>query len=586
LKRGLDSTLNNLEEYNFIQRSESEYYNLGNTGTAAYPLLYNPIKRKGFNNGMDAFDLYWMYLDSIRYYDLKRPYTELGMNIGLRQELNFKGTHSQNITPQFNFGVQFNRIFSVGYFQHQKATVNSFSVYGRYTTKNERFSLLFAGAFNSARVQENGGVTTDYLSDAAALITKQEAFVNTTTAENFYRSIHGKITASYRLGYSYEVKVNDTTTLKKIQPMYSVEYTFGMGRDRYNYSDKSPDSLFYLDYYQGKDSAYYFMENRRIKNEVWFRFLGYKKIAGGEGKAINIVAGAGLVHENHEVKQDVYEYTTNNTSVQGYIRSNALSAKRLTYHATGAFYFSGYNIGDVEVKGGAGYAFKKLGAIRAGAVWSLRQPTWLENHYHSPRLDLTNNFSKVNTVGINASYFLPYTRTKIEANYYIINGLIYWNKEARPVQVSPVVNVLNLQLVQNFYVKQFHLDNYVSFQYFSNTEAIRAPMVFAKSSFYYENFVFKKAMLLRVGVESRYSTDFYANAYAPLVGQFYNQDDYKMHYLPTLDVFVNFRVKTVRVFLKGNNLLQGVGIRSYYGAYLYPADERSFKGGVSWRFLD
>jgi hypothetical protein len=53
-----------------------------------------------------------------------------------------------------------------------------------------------------------------------------------------------------------------------------------------------------------------------------------------------------------------------------------------------------------------------------------------------------------------------------------------------------------------------------------------------------------------------------------------------------VDVFINFKIRTVRVFLKGNNLLQGLGSKGYYTGYLYPADQRSFKAGVTWRFLD
>lgn len=587
--RGIDSTLNNIEQYNFIQRDESEYLNLGNIGTAAYPILYDPLKRRGFQAGFDPFDLYWERLDSIRYFELKRPFTELSMNIGLRQELNFSGRHSQNIKDRFNFGIHFNRIFSVGYFQRQRATDNGFSVYGRYTTKNNRFMVLTALALNSFRVQENGGVAEDFINDRTGFITKQEASVRLLNAESFYRDIHWKIGSAYRLGYKYQVQDDDSVMQDKVQPLYSIDYYFGIGRDRYSYTDKSPDTLNYEIYYQGRDSASLQYQNRRISNEVSFRFLGFKKVAGAEGRPINIVAGVSLLHENYELSHYIYEKTFNNLSVNGYIRSNALTQKRWTYQASGTVYLSGYNLGDVEVKGGAGYNFKKLGSLQAQGFWTRRAPSWMEDHWHSCSLNFHNEFARVNTVGFNFAYTLPlgsYSLTKAEVKYYVVNNLIYWNTNNVPVQLNSAMSIFNLQVTENLAYKHFHFDNYVSLQLFSKKDLIRVPMIFTKHSFYYENYVFKRALLARIGFDVRYMTDFYANAYSPLTGQFYQQDKLKMHYLPMLDVFINLRIKTVRVFLKGNNLLQGVGTKGYYSAYMYPADERSFKFGVTWRFLD
>jgi hypothetical protein len=131
-----------------------------------------------------------------------------------------------------------------------------------------------------------------------------------------------------------------------------------------------------------------------------------------------------------------------------------------------------------------------------------------------------------------------------------------------------------------------HLDNYFCFQKNSNNAIIRNPTFYLKNSLYYERLAFKKAMLVRIGIDSRFISSYYANAYNPLIGQFYIQDEQKMKYTPMIDVFINMKIKTVRIFLKGNNLLQGVGLRGTYNAFLYPSDERSFKFGVTWRFLD
>src|ERR1035437_9920639 len=63
----IDSTILHFEEYNLVQRDGKEYMNLGNAGTAAYPLIFDMNRSIGFNAGYNQFDLYRYQKDSVRY---------------------------------------------------------------------------------------------------------------------------------------------------------------------------------------------------------------------------------------------------------------------------------------------------------------------------------------------------------------------------------------------------------------------------------------------------------------------------------------------------------------------------------------
>ena len=103
---------------------------------------------------------------------------------------------------------------------------------------------------------------------------------------------------------------------------------------------------------------------------------------------------------------------------------------------------------------------------------------------------------------------------------------------------------------------------------------------------YYENRLFKKNLWFAIGCDLRYYTSFFANAYNPLVGQFYLQDNKKMAYAPVWDVFLNVKIRTVRVSLLGSDLTQLIQGRPHYNGYLYPSKDASFRFFVTWRFLE
>ena len=220
----------------------------------------------------------------------------------------------------------------------------------------------------------------------------------------------------------------------------------------------------------------------------------------------------------------------------------------------------------------------------------------LENASQIPDL-VAMQIPKINLVNIISSYFplerdwtMQYARDNLAytASHFrnvLDSNSIYWNNEVVPQQIISTVNIFQAELTLNLAYRNVHLDNYFVYQKSSNTN-IRVPEFYLKNSLYYERPIFKKAMLFRIGLDSRFIGSYYANAYQPLLAQFYNQDILKMRYTPMIDVFINAKIKTVRIFLKGNNLLQGVGQKGSYNAFLYPSDERSFKFGVTWRFLD
>ena len=83
------------------------------------------------------------------------------------------------------------------------------------------------------------------------------------------------------------------------------------------------------------------------------------------------------------------------------------------------------------------------------------------------------------------------------------------------------------------------------------------------------------------------NSDFYGNAYAPQVGQFYLQDSVLLKAFPAIDVFLSFRVKKFRAFVKMENITTWFnGNKMYYTVPYYPMFDRYLRFGVAWSFWD
>ncbi|MBL0308767.1 MAG: hypothetical protein IPP77_03530 [Bacteroidetes bacterium] len=243
----IDSTIYNLEEYNFVQRWGKEYLNTGNTGTAAYPIVFDHNTSVGFNAGFNQFNLYRYHIDSIRYYRVIRPYAELSMILGLNNEQLFQGRFAHQVKNILFYGVDFTRIFSRGAYQNQRANDNGFNFYAIYNSKNKHWNVQADFILNNNKVQENGGVRADPFN--GSYFQKKLVPVTVEKAENNYRQIDFHLKSSYNVGKRYYERKNDTTEVKTILPIFKISHHLNIEQQTYRFLDASPDPDYYASFF-------------------------------------------------------------------------------------------------------------------------------------------------------------------------------------------------------------------------------------------------------------------------------------------------------------------------------------------------
>jgi hypothetical protein len=88
------------------------------------------------------------------------------------------------------------------------------------------------------------------------------------------------------------------------------------------------------------------------------------------------------------------------------------------------------------------------------------------------------------------------------------------------------------------------------------------------------------------GIEARYNTEYYADDYSPVPGQFVYQNTQKVrYYLPDLTAFLHFRIKSLSAYIRAENLNTFLKMNNF-SAPMYPYNNFGIRVGLRWWFVN
>ena len=111
------------------------------------------------------------------------------------------------------------------------------------------------------------------------------------------------------------------------------------------------------------------------------------------------------------------------------------------------------------------------------------------------------------------------------------------------------------------------------------------PEFVTRNSLYYEDYWFQDALYLNTGLTLKYFSEFTADAYDPVLGDFVVQNDVSIGDFYTLDFFFNAKVKQARIFFVMENfptIFQG---NTNFSAPNYPYRDFRIRFGLVWNFF-
>jgi hypothetical protein len=631
--RYLDSLKNDnldssLDDFNKIYSVPANYVTLGNNGTAAFPVLFSPLLKAGWDAGFHAYDLYKYTLEDTRFFKTTRPFTQMTYLLSSGKEQVIKILHTQNIKPNWNAGIEYGLISSPGFFQTQNSNINNYRFFSNYQGKRKRYAAYFVLVGNKINTSENGGIQNDsFLLDP----NRKKRFAvpvnlggdvgqtfNVFSTKVNTGNLYSNFTAFFRQSYDFGIKdsliINDTTTEFLFYPKFRFQHTINYSSYGYKFQDNvsgnvTLDSTLFKDWYDTtliiqNDSLKFKLQDKWkfVSNDFSIRQFPETK-----NPAQFIEAGIRLENFSGEFLKGKYfpqliilpAYKTLYSSIKknfynivlhGEYR-NKTRNKKWDALLKGEFYATGLNAADYSaIATLTRFLNQKLGDVQVSFQNVNRSPSYIFDGFSSFNLDSSSLTKKENITLISVMAANP--KFTIMARNISITNYTYFKNYYQTDQFNGLVNITQVTAsTKNKIVGHLNLYSDFIVQQTTGDNPIRVPLFFTRQRLSFEG-NFYKNLFLSMGLDVKYNTPYKANNYSPAMGHFFPQDTTTISNLPQLDAYFDFRIKSFTGIIKMENLntvnfSHGFDFtNNSFAAPNYPTPGLIFRIGVQWNFVN
>jgi hypothetical protein len=606
VKEYLDSSLN---DYGKVFTVPSGYVTLGNNGNAAYPILFTPLLKAGWDAGFHAFDLYKFTLDNTKFYQTTKPYTQLGYYLGTGKQQVVKVLQTQNIKPNWNAGIDYQLISSPGTFQTQNTNDNGYRFFSNYRGKRKRYGANLVLLGNKLNSSENGGIKADsFLFDPdnkrrlAVPVNlggdnpNPNIFSTTISTGNLYSNFTAFFNQTYDLGKKDSVIINDSTTNYLFYPKVRFQHSITYASSKYQFKDTlsdpifgKVDSAFYKQHYDTAISAKYGI-NFKVEERWKFVANDFAITQFPDTKNLGQFIQAGLRLENFSGYFSSGKKNFFNVVLHGEYR-NKTRNRKWDANLHGEFYAAGLNAADFNVYASLARTLnRKFGDIQVSFQNVNRSPSYIYEGNSSFNFGNALSTKKENITVLTAVANNP--RFTLMARNISIANYTYFENFYQTDQFNGLVNIT--QVTASTHAKIVgHLNLYSDFilQQTAGNNPIRVPLFYTRQRLAFEGNFFKN-LNLSTGLDINYNTPYKAYNYSPVMGKFVPQDSLTISNLPQINAFFDFRVKSFFAFIRTENL-NTLTIQPNFGftnnsfaAPLYPMPGLVIRFGIKWGFVN
>ena len=550
----------------------------------------------------------WSYTpDNLTQFNTKTPYTELEYSGNLLSNTSvasdaYRVFTTQNILPSLNVAAEMKRYGGAGILKNEKTNNRNYFVSGNYLGK--RYLAHGGFIYNHGTRTESGGAQDNFwIKDT--LVDVREVDVWLAAASSRYKKMTVFYDQSYRIPFDFIETWRhrgDTSWVKSDTVNTNITTGFIGASSEYStytrkYVDKTDNLLsefyndqFYINPSKSSDS----LRNMRLENRIFVRIQPWKenafvsKIEGGVGNRFQTFYLQGPDDPLYKSRNHRWN------SFYTYVGAEGMLGRYLQWDATGLLNFAGAEAGDFYVKANAKFSFYPFRrdpgspiSLSAHFETRLQEPDFYQQHFYSNHFKWENDFSKASTTRIQAQLDIPRWKLKVQAGYALLTNNVYYDTLAIVRQNPDPMSVLSIALTKDFAFGPVHLDNSALFQLSSKPEVLPLPMLALNLRWYLQfNIVDPKVLQLQVGANVRFNTLWYAPAYNPVAGVFYQQKEELYGRTPIFDAFVNMQWKKCCIFIKWENAGRGwpMQSRDYFTAHHYIQSPAMIKVGVSWPF--
>ncbi len=585
-------TLDNYYNQNFTQKDTYGYMLMPNIGQGANELIYqdhkfNVVPQMGFNG--KRFN--YKNIEDIKYYDVRTPVTKFNYQNGYEDGQSLETTFTHSLNKTLNYSFTYKGLRSLGSYDDQLASNQFITATLNYRSRKGRYKFWTHYASQNIDNEESAGIreTGEFESGAN----------NYSDRNTFTSNLHGassqldsrRFHFAHQYGLLKGLNNKDSTSFNPITLQHKITYE----TQKYKYEENKENTFFDSDVLNGKERNstvdYKLLHNElsaigNVNNKLYLEAgIAYDQFKYGYDSALV----TNLINTPKEIDQSII-------SAMGKIKydwSDRLFLKANAQYALGGDYSNSYMLNsdleyklmdDVMVDGGVDVA-----STAPNLNLVLNQSFYSDYNYN-------NKFDKINSqhihLGVRSNKYF-----NIKANFYNLENYVYIDNTERPKQYKGSINLFNITVNKTFRYRKFALENTFTYQNVSNgDEILPLPDFVTRNTLYYQSKIFKDKAELQTGISFYYFDKFLSRNYFPVLGEFSLQTlnstnlgsesdnvESKIGAYPLFDLFINMKVKRMRIYLKlqhFNQLLNTEG--NYYSAPKTPFTDFVFRVGVKW----
>ena len=595
----LDTTLTIQKEYkyNVLRRDDFELMPFANVGQP-YNFLGRSLEQSLPIPGIGARAKHFGYLeaDDIDYYHVPTPLTELMFKTTFEQGQFLDALLTLNTSERLNLSIAYTGFRSLGKYRYEQAEWGRFRTTFNYRTQNNRYWARGHFAAQDLQSEESGGLSRK----EAQFESGEEDFLDRSRLDVFYTNANSRIVGwRYHLDHQFNLVRPKRDSVKTRKTRVALGHKFQYETRFFQFTQSSLPTI------KAFGDPYVTPINDKSKLQVT------------QNELSALFSNPQWGHLKGELNFFNYNYFFNSLLIQD--QQTIANQLRGDEILLGASYQN--TIGPLNIKGrlryglsgdmtgnlldaSATYGFGEHNKVYASVHGSSRMPNFnfllYQSDYQNFNWQNTGVFEKQRvqsiTLGADFKWF-----GDVSAKYTAMDNYTYFASEAtpedidadletafvKPFQEPGTINYLRVKWKKEFSWRKWALNNTVLFQEVTqDNQVLNLPQLLTRNTLYFSSDVFDKAMFLQTGVTFKYFTAYSMDAYNPLLGEFYIQNNEELGAYPLIDVFINAKVRRTRIYFKAEHLNTIWGKDyNYYAAPNYPYRDFVIRFGLVWNFL-
>ncbi len=621
----VDTSLTIQKDYNFnyLRRDDFGQQPLNNVGQS-----YNSLEKvEPYTQLMPLFGararhFNFIEAEDIRYYHVPTPLTELYFKTTFEQGQQLDAFFTINTSPRLNLSIAYKGNRSLGKYKHALTSTGNFRATASYHTKNDRYRMRSHFVAQDLLNEENGGLsftpsdeidileedelTTGIEQYLATGEDDQERFadrsviaVNFEDGENILRGKRFYIDHYYQI-----LKPTDS-----FASQLAIGHVMDITDKSYRFSQVSANELFGAAYETSGLRDRVALED--FTNHLYLQYqhpwVGSFKVLGGLTD-YNYGYDTILSQVNPATGEttDIVNRLKGGTSFVGGTFSKRY--KGLEIAADGMAIIAG-NLEGEYWNATLRYDLNNDYGVSLGVHAQSVAPNYNFQLYQSDYVNYNwqNDFKNIETQKVQVALKAK-KWANLQASYSQIDNYTYFTKTAgfdtaigdsltAPRQHTERINLLKVKLASTVNVlKWLGLDTTILYQDVSEGDVVyKVPELTTRSSLYYQDYWFRKALFLQAGATLKYHSAYVADGYDPVLSEFYVQSPSEQAFFeeqghvfggyPQVDIFFNAKIRQTRIYFKVENFGEAFRQNREFSAPGYAPRDAVIRFGLVWNFF-